>query len=82
MFNILPEIHQTLCYIVHDKSKANPERDLMDLTTSVTDHIFASFQGGNNKKGRKYTKSVQMKTIVNLDFPEINVTFLKISRAK
>ena len=56
MFNILPEIHQTLCYIVHDKSKANPERDLMDLTTSVTDHIFVSFQGGNNKKGRKYTK--------------------------
>ena len=39
----------------------------MDFTTTAPDHIFASFQERNNKKK---------------DFPEINLTFFKISRSK
>ena len=49
MFNILPEIHETLRYIVDDKSKNNLERS-DGFHHNLTDHMFASFAGGNNKK--------------------------------
>ena len=80
MFNILPDIHQTLCYILDDKSKNNLEKSDRGHQNH---HISASFAEGNNKKGRKYKKeNLQMQTIENLDFPEMNVTFLKITLAK
>ena len=77
MFNILPEIHQTLRYIVDDKSKNNLER-----SDGFHQYCNWSYFTEGNKKDGNIQKSLQMQTIVNLDFPEINVTFLKISRAK
>ena len=77
MFNIRLEIHQTLCYIHDDQSKNNLER-----SDGFHQYCNWSYFTEGNKKDGNIQKSLQMQTIVNYDFPEITMTFLKKNRAK
>ena len=55
---------------------------MIDFIETVTDRIYASFEEGNKKqKDGNINKCLQTQTIENLDFPGMNVTYLKISRA-